>query len=131
LRRQTQIRVVNDLGGNKWHKWTSEDQDFRKHTDATPILQSDDLMSLAVVKKNASRLRALRDWLREVPDDVLARTPILLIDDEADQASPNTAKGFEHRRGINKLITEILKEIKSGTYIGYTATPFANVFMDP
>jgi len=130
LRRQTQVRVAEDLGTDAWHEWTTATNDFSYEAGATAILRRD-IRSLAVVKKNAKRLQNLLDWLRDVPENVRVETPILLIDDEADQATPNTAKLSEDRRGINRLVSEILSEIRTGTYLGYTATPFANVFMDP
>lgn len=130
LRRQTQIRVSGDLGAQKWHKWTTEEDDFGGGGDGTAILASK-VPSLAVVKKNKNRLEALRDWLRQIPEDVRRRVPILLLDDEADQATPSTAKLRSEKRGINKLVNEIWDEVRVGTYLAYTATPFANVFMDP
>lgn len=130
LRKQTQVRVSRDLGAGNWHNWTTEDADFGGATAGAAVLGGD-TPSLAVVKKNASRLRSLRDWLREIPEDIRVRAPILLVDDEADQATPNTALQAETLSGINRLVREIWAEIKTGTYVGYTATPFANVFMDP
>lgn len=130
LRYQTQVRVSQDLGVDGWHNWTTEELDFTGSQAGTAILAGA-VPSLAVVKKNKDRLRALRDWLRDIPADIRERTPILLLDDEADQATPNTARLLSEKSGINKLLGEIWAEVKQGTYIGYTATPFANVFMDP
>jgi hypothetical protein len=130
LRHQTQVRVSTDLGADAWHNWTTPDADFGGATGGAAILTGD-VPSLAVVKKNQKRLESLRDWLRAIPAVVRERTPILLLDDEADQATPSTARQQAEKRGINKLVREIWDEIKSGTYVGYTATPFANVFMDP
>lgn len=130
LRRQTQVRVSEDLGANAWHNWTTPDADFGGATGGAAILTGQ-VPSLAVVKKNQTRLESLRDWLRAIPPSIRERTPILLLDDEADQATPNTASQRAQKRGINKLVREIWEEIKTGTYVGYTATPFANVFMDP
>lgn len=130
LRRQTQIRVSKDLGADAWHNWTTPDADFGGVTGGAAILTGN-VPSLAVVKKNQKRLESLRDWLKAIPPEIRERTPILLLDDEADQATPNTATQRAQKRGINKLVREIWDEIKTGTYVGYTATPFANVFMDP
>jgi hypothetical protein len=130
LRHQTQVRVSNDLGADAWHNWTTPDADFGGAVGGAAILTGD-IPSLAVVKKNQKRLESLRDWLRAIPVAIRERTPMLLIDDEADQATPSTARQRAEKRGINKLVREIWDEIKSGTYVGYTATPFANVFMDP
>lgn len=130
LRRQTQVRVTRDVGG-LWHPWTNEDEDFGGNVSGRAILEHD-IPSLIVIKKNKNRLEALRDWLRNIPEDVRERVPVLLLDDEADQATPNTNRRLqEEKRGINKLVGEIWGEVKKGTYVGYTATPFANVFMNP
>lgn len=131
LRQQTQARLIDDLGAGHWHAWTSIDEDFTNRTGGTAVLRKKSNKSLAVVKKNADRLRHLLNWLREIPVDDRKRIPILLIDDEADQATPSTARELEERRGINKLVIDILNEIQLGTYVGYTATPFANIFIDP
>jgi len=130
LRRQTQVRVSKDLGADAWHNWTTPDADFGGATGGAAILTGD-VPSLAVVKKNQMRLESLRGWLHAIPTEIRERTPILLLDDEADQATPSTAAQRAQKRGINKLVREIWDEIKTGTYVGYTATPFANVFMDP
>ena len=87
--------------------------------------------SIAVVKKNQSRLRRLRDWLRDIPVEIRRRVPVLLLDDEADQATPNSATARDQFTKINELVRQIWAEIPTGTYVGYTATPFANIFMDP
>ena len=57
--------------------------------------------------------------------------PVLLLDDEADQATPNSAAAIDQLTRINQLVRQIWAEIPTGTYVGYTATPFANIFMDP
>jgi hypothetical protein len=55
---------------------------------------------------------------------------MLMIDDEADQASVDT-KGTEDPSTINKLILDILGQFPKGAYLAYTATPFANILSDP
>ena len=91
---------------------------------------------LAVVKKNKSVLEKLLADLRNVHAS-LKEIPVLVIDDEADQASVNTTNpnrktaDEKQRTAINKLISEILREMPRAQYIGYTATPFANVFVSP
>jgi hypothetical protein len=56
---------------------------------------------------------------------------VLIIDDECDQASVNSADPDSNPTTINRLIREIIGMLPKVTYIGYTATPFANVFIDP
>jgi hypothetical protein len=130
LRRQTQVRLANDLGEELWYKWTSADADFGGAENGAPILNGR-VPSLAVVKKNQARLIALIKWLDAIPLEVRKRSPILLLDDEADQATPNSAKAQDQLTRINQLVRELWSKIPTGTYVGYTATPFANIFMDP
>ncbi|MCJ0906089.1 Z1 domain-containing protein [Rhodococcus sp. ARC_M6] len=91
---------------------------------------------IAVVKKNVSSLKKLVADLKKVPTE-LDQIPTLIIDDEADQASVNTIDPKKmkseqiERTAINGQIAEILGLLKRAQYIGYTATPFANVFVDP
>ncbi|MGC0363083.1 hypothetical protein ABH922_001067 [Rhodococcus sp. 27YEA15] len=91
---------------------------------------------VAVVKKNVSVLKKLVADLKKVPTE-LDQIPALIIDDEADQASVNTidpkktTKEQIERTAINGQIAEILGLLTRAQYIGYTATPFANVFVDP
>ena len=84
-----------------------------------------------VVKKNSSILKNLNKYLKELGMQDL---PMLLIDDEADQASVNTKKQDEKsieydRTTINEHINNILNKFNRKTYVGYTATPYANVFI--
>ena len=67
--------------------------------------------------------------------------PVLLIDDECDQASIDTNLDTDMLQGepdpehdptlTNKLIRRILDAYDKSVYVGYTATPYANVFIDP
>lgn len=103
---------------------------------------------LLVVKKNVSVLRNLiryftecldtigNDYVLRVGDNppMLNNLPLLLIDDEADQASPNTRPpanddGELDPTAINKNIRQLLNLFNQKAYIGYTATPFANIFI--
>lgn len=131
LRRQTQARLDRDLGVENWTTLTDEDRDFGSVLHGQALLQNPQMRTVAVVKKNAMRLRRLRNWLRDIDESVRAQAPILLLDDEADQATPNSRAAQEEMSRINELIREIWEEIPTGSYVGYTATPFANIFMDP
>jgi hypothetical protein len=130
LRRQTQVRLTSDLVDHDWAPLTSDTADFGNVLNGAAFL-SRGVMSIAVVKKNQARLRSLRDWLRDIPESIRRRVPIMLLDDEADQATPNSAAAREQLSRINQLVRQIWDEIPTGTYVGYTATPFANIFMDP
>lgn len=130
LRRQTQVRLSNDLLDSNWAPLTTEDADFGTVNNGSAML-SRGTKAVAVVKKNQSRLRSLRQWLRDIPEEIRAKVPIIILDDEADQATPNSATRVNEHTRINQLVRDIWAEVKTGTYLGYTATPFANVFMDP
>lgn len=83
-----------------------------------------------VVKKNASILRNLATWLRRsVPQEQLM-SPMLVVDDESDYASVDTSKEDQDPTAVNEAIRSILRCAQRSSYIGFTATPFANVLMD-
>lgn len=86
-----------------------------------------------VIKKNVHTLRHLHDWLKELnskQNGKITDLPLLLIDDEADNASINTNKEEEDPTQTNAGIRRILSLFSKSAYIGYTATPFANIFID-
>jgi hypothetical protein len=94
---------------------------------------------VAVIKKNPAPLKKMIQDLKPLKND-LAELPVLIIDDESDQASVDTTNPKKWKKGsaenrkrttINRLITEILEICPRAQYVGYTATPFANVFVDP
>ncbi|MFJ1746051.1 Z1 domain-containing protein [Streptomyces sp. NPDC088116] len=88
---------------------------------------------LMVVKKNKSVLAKLVKDLNKIKTP-LAEIPVLIIDDESDEASVNTSnpnKPDAERTAINEKISELLRLLPRAQYVGYTATPFANVFIDP
>jgi hypothetical protein len=148
LRQQTQVRLDGDLRSTNvaeglWLPLTQEfhaddadrDPDQRRSGDMpsrhpTPAAFALRATSYAVVKKNVSRLRNLRRWINSA--DIAGRTPILIIDDEADQASIDSADANDRskRTAINRAILKILGTGRV-SYLGYTATPFANLFVDP
>lgn len=103
---------------------------------------------LFVVKKNKSVLTQLLKWIRSHVADstdngtsrrIVTRLPLLVIDDEADNASVDTGEQLfnddgtpddEHEpKAINGLIRKILHAFDKSAYVGYTATPFANIFI--
>lgn len=88
---------------------------------------------LVVVKKNKKILENLENWLRSFNAGNSGKidTPILLIDDEADNASINTSQDSGDPTAINERIRALLHLFTRSTYIGFTATPFANIFIDP
>jgi len=86
---------------------------------------------LLVVKKNKKILENLGEWIKNYNADANGTIdlPMLMIDDEADNASVNTSP--ERVTAINASIRSLLKVFPRSTYIGFTATPFANVFIHP
>lgn len=172
LRRQTQIRLQRDLGHENtpgvgppetskvWIWMTGEElnQDFNPNGQNAGVLQGNNQVIL-VVKKNKSRLDRLIHWMAgKVP----ANVPVLVIDDEGDQASINTGgnrSGYEPGEDagdisdrtdltaddvdgelsddeldpsvINVRIRMLLQLFSRVSFVAYTATPFANVLIDP
>lgn len=90
---------------------------------------------ILVIKKNASTLSYLYTWLKELNTrkgfEQIADIPMLLIDDEADNASINTSRPDLDPTRINREIRRILNLFRKKCFVGYTATPFANIFIDP
>jgi len=126
------------------HSLTSsaEDGDFNKSIAAQiGVMVGSDPVVL-VIKKNSSLLSNLNQWVLHVAgtDDgsdnrrVVHDVPLLLIDDEADNASINTKKGSpgsDNVTAINGKIRKLLDAFDKSAYLGYTATPFANIFINP
>ena len=135
LRYQTQMRLFDDLVRRNPLNWqiltpNELDRDFR----APPyggFLSHSDKAQLAVIKKNVSPLRELEDAVKRTLPAVLSRLRILVIDDECDQASVNSARGELDMTAINMRIRKLLSHLPTVTYVGYTATPFANVLINP
>jgi hypothetical protein len=135
LRRQTQERLERSLTGanpNNWHWLTSLESDFHETKNANDLLSSNSKRIIAVVKKNNSRLKGLKKWLNSAPPLTRQNLSVLFIDDEADQATLNSARALNRQTAINKTLTEILHTsfLPKHAYLGYTATPFANILSD-
>lgn len=112
--------------------FTSTEEDFKEKIMNNLNLRisgtSDTI--LLVVKKNARILDNLYQWLeRKNAHNGIIDSTLLLIDDEADNASINTSR--DNVTAINSKLREILKLFSKATYVGFTATPFANIFIDP
>ena len=116
--------------------FTTSYRDFHKATAQGLNLRLQNLKEPAVfvIKKNTSTLRNLIDWLKAHNAALGTETigdPMLLIDDEADNASINIQHRADRVSRINGQIRELLKLFDRSCYVGYTATPFANIFIDP
>jgi hypothetical protein len=128
------------------HTLTSslDDGDFRAPKADTGVTIGGDPVIL-VVKKNGSVLHNLLNWVLHVRGEeiqgekrkIIRGVPLLVIDDEADNASINTKdkKGKKADdidvTAINGRIRELLDAFEKSAYVGYTATPFANIFINP
>lgn len=115
--------------------FTSRDNDFRKNAATALNISLDAVREpvLVVTKKNKGILNRLSSWLRahNIDRDGKIDLPLLLIDDEADNASINTRKDPAETTAINRGIRDLLGLFKRSSYVGFTATPFANIFIDP
>ncbi|WP_316743230.1 Z1 domain-containing protein [Streptomyces sp. MK7] len=140
------------LGAFDIERLTSRDRDymalergisaleFEKPDRTRPLYEPANLHAararVMVVKKNKSVLEKLVTDLKKI-GPILGEIPALIIDDESDQASVNTTDpkkwedGKVTRTAINGQISKLLKLLPRAQYVGYTATPFANVFIDP
>jgi hypothetical protein len=115
---------------------TTSKSDFNKTTATNNRSQigSYNVPVVLVIKKNPNTLRNLIDWLRENSargDAEMIDQPMLVIDDEADNASINTRYSKNEVTTINGQIRDLLQIFHRSCYVAYTATPFANIFIDP
>lgn len=88
------------------------------------------------IKKHTSVMKTLCNWIEKahylnVKEGKVLNHPMLLIDDEADYASINTKSHKNEVSLTNDLIRQLLSLFSKSTYVAYTATPFANIFIDP
>lgn len=117
--------------------WKTMSQ-FGVHPGGRPLL--------LVVKKNSSVLNGVLEWIRltananDLGEPRFTGMPLLVIDDEADNASVDTRQqtftdgvaDADHKpTAINAKIRQILRSFDQVSYVGYTATPFANIFIHP
>ena len=135
-------RVVNTLTSS------AQNGDFRtsvaRQAGIIPSMTGDPI--ILVAKKNATILRNIIEWATSlgVPNRsgrrIVREIPFVLIDDESDFASVNTRRPDRDENGniieewdptkINLLIRQLLYSFEKSIYIGYTATPYANIFID-
>jgi hypothetical protein len=140
LRNQTQKRMMRDLGHHGIEgvgesvepanilKWVT-DVDWGSAGDGIEFNSFvDGLKHVAVVKKNSSVLKNLLSYFENL---VSTSASLLVIDDEADQASIDTTPLEEDPTTINDLIRQLLGKTERSTYVAYTATPSANILTDP
>jgi hypothetical protein len=155
LRRQTQIRVEEgfigyDVDNREWvgvgknsiegtpipKSATSRSQDYVSKSGKNTLLKIDgsNLPIVLITKKNVTTLKNIRLDLTNLnltPPAKQINTSMLIIDDEADNASVNTNDKAFDPTIINSEIRKLLNLFTKSNYVGFTATPFANVFIDP
>jgi Z1 domain len=126
----------------------ADNGDFNRVTARNLGISPEERPWLFVVKKNKTVLNQLHTWIGDHVADtvehatgikVVTHLPLLLIDDEADHASVDTGEQVigpdgqpddEHQpTAINSAIRKILRAFSRSAYVGYTATPFANIFI--
>lgn len=135
LRQQTQKRLLRDLNFPECPKnleWRSLEHLGLNSPDGEQAShlafhEGSHSRHMTVSLKNVIRLKNLKKWLTKDPHK-LKQMRIVIIDDEADQASINTAAlGADTPSKINSCIVELTKlSAQSVNYISYTATPYAN-----
>lgn len=145
LREQTQTRLFNDLnqqGNLNWRvlEHLSKGVDIAQKAQNLHFEDSAKDRYFTVCLKNSARLRHLIQWA-QADKNKQRQMKIIVIDDEADQAGINTARvdaEYEERKKINGLICSLVNGKSEGgkdidtkyqamNYIGYTATPYANI----
>lgn len=109
---------------------TNTRQDFvkwiKQNINATPSEYTKPLV--LVVKKNKGVLGHVHNWLKSKR---IRNQNILIVDDEADNASINSKRDDNDPTQINRKIRELFTSFDVATYVGFTATPFANIFINP
>lgn len=156
LREQTQIRIEEGLGKANLKKGVSVVQDIRYEDfeKSNPIyltseehdfnlnsrknfqlsIETTKVPIVIVTKKNSTALKNIYNWLEEYSLDQRNNridSSLLLIDDEADFASVNTKDDEDNPTIINSRIRQILGLFTKSSYLGFTATPYANIFINP
>lgn len=120
---------------NRIESFTSVIHDFDKNILKALNLSIHSVKTTVVfvVKKNKNILNNLISWLKtnNVDENGVINLPMLLIDDEADNASVNTNNEERDPTAINNAIRRLLKLFSQASYLGITATPYANIFINP
>lgn len=140
LRQQTANRLYSDMntGSNGHLHWNQVDNPSLRSKAPEHNISNFNLSETSksryftVCLKNSTRLNSLIKWLYDDKNKA-GQLKVLVIDDEADQASINTKKIEEEDLSvINKSILKLVntKLVKGMNYIAYTATPYANILND-
>lgn len=153
LRDQTSLRLNKDLQDANEFEFITTGSDFDVKTQAERLerrlsswSKNENVVSVSswgsrnlvyvILKSTKAHLSAINEMLSLVSktqagEQLLKSVPTLIIDDECDQASPNghTAADNEKFTAIYKEISNLRKLVGFNSYVGYTATPYANILM--
>lgn len=113
---------------------TTVERDFNKQ-DADRASQNTNFESISVpvllvIKKNTTTFKSVISWLNKQYKNKVVDHAMLVIDDESDYGSVNTKKEDDDPTAINKGIRQLLSLFSRRAYVAYTATPYANIFID-
>lgn len=156
LRRQTQRRVDSDLlgidseyfadnisnsalrkigvglidSGLRAHLMTTVSGDFNSQRKTAGVTWIDSgHPTVFVIKKHAGLIANVANYIRQQASAEKLNLPLIVIDDEADWGTPNTGSDTDPTR-VNREIRRLLETSSKSTYLGITATPFANIFIN-
>lgn len=119
---------------------SAEKGDFDRRAASKSNIPVGNFPVVLVIKKHRKIIDYLRTWVTEIhgtvdPESgrkIVQDIPLFVIDDEADNASINVSKDPDNDPSkINAAIRELLSSFDKSSYVGYTATPFANIYIDP
>lgn len=124
---------------------TRVDSDFSKDSTTKNLKKLSEnneekrpFVHIAIIKKNSTILSNLLEWLGQSDPlknqdrkNIAKDLPCLIIDDEADQASPNGSEEKGEISKINGQIRELIQVFNKSAYLAVTATPYANIFINP
>jgi len=145
LRAQTQRRIDTDIRERFPQLWvgytsariekdeddTDANGDFVIPPDRRFQMPAPGRIQYAIVKKESTRLEKLITTFEKSPRSTQDQLKVLLIDDECDQASVNASSSDDGITKINEQLRRLIGKLPACSYVGYTATPFANVFINP
>lgn len=119
---------------------TTLHKDFSQNQLSKILKNQEKSVYVAVCKKQSIILNNLLKWLGGDPDspqknadrrEIANKIPCLIVDDEADLASPNTKKDYDEYSAVNGAIRNLLNFFNKSAYLAITATPYANIFINP
>lgn len=152
----THVSTISTDGRKNWEILTTLENDVKAVTrEEIPIRMNNALeenrILVAVVKKNVTVLEHLLNGIKAAGPDLCDKHRVLIIDDEADHATVNTGGDGDLEMSdpeldhddedlndtsetdpsrTNQIVRRIIRAFSRSAYIGYTATPFANVLID-